>query len=129
MILHHTYIGVDVSKAHIDIFNPSTHKTSRLPNTQTALAKFAAALGSDDIVVLEATGVYDAALRLALHTAGIGCVRVNPSRARDFARASGQLAKTDRLDAAMLAHMGSALGLKPEAPSDPSRLRLAALVR
>lgn len=129
MILHHTYIGVDVSKAHVDIFDPRTGKSLRLANTQPVLAGFAAALSSDTIVVLEATGVYDAALRMALDAAAIGCVRVNPSRARDFARASGQLAKTDRLDAAMLARMGSALRLEPDAPSDPSRLRLAALVR
>lgn len=129
MILHHTYIGVDVSKAHIDIFDPHTRKSLRLANRQDALAGFASTLGPDVIVVLEATGVYDAALRMALHTTGIGCVRVNPSRARDFARASGQLAKTDRLDAAMLAHMGEALRLEPDPAPDPSRERLAALVR
>lgn len=129
MILHHTYIGVDVSKAHIDVFDPRTRTFARLANSEPALAGFALTLNCDVIVVLEATGIYDARLRRALAAAGVGHVRVNPSRARHFARASGQLAKTDRLDAAMLAHMGAALRLGADPAPDPSRDRLTALVR
>ena len=129
MILHHTYIGVDVSKAHIDVFDPRTRTFARLANSEPALAGFALTLNCDVIVVLEATGIYDARLRRALAAAGVGHVRVNPSRARHFARASGQLAKTDRLDAAMLAHMGAALRLGADPAPDPSRDWLTALVR
>lgn len=70
-------------------------------------ARFAAA---DAFVVFEATGCYDRRLRLALAAVGVRFARVNPRRARDFARAAGFLAKTDRPDARMLTAMGQALG-------------------
>jgi transposase len=72
-------------------------------------------------VVFEATGHYDAALRGALSEAGIAFARVNPARARDFARASGVLAKTDAVDARMLAAM--AQSLTPAAAPAPARER------
>lgn len=128
MTLHHTYIGIDVSKAHLDVFSPR-NGLSRLVNQPAALAAFAASLDPGDIVVLEATGRYDRPLCEALGAAGIGHVRVNPSRARDFARALGQLAKTDALDAQMLSRMGQALVLAPQPAPDTARLALTALVR
>ena len=78
-------------------------------------------------VVFEATGAYDAGLRHALAAADVAFVRVNPQRARDFARAAGRLAKTDAIDAAMLAQMGRALGLQADAMPDRDRERLALL--
>ena len=71
--------------------------------------------------MFEATGVYDTALRHELALASIGFARVNPQRARDFARATGRLAKTDTLDAAMLAEMGRALGLAADPLPNPIR--------
>jgi transposase len=59
-------------------------------------------------VVLEATGSYDLGVLTALHTAGLPVTRINPRQARDFAKASGQLAKTDALDARLLATLASA---------------------
>jgi len=127
-----TYIGVDVAKDWIDIFVPrggqsgSGGQSRRVATTGRALAGFArSARGA--IVVFEASGGYDRPLAQALTRAGIGWVRVNPRQARDFARSTGQLAKTDRLDAAMLAHMGAALQLQPDTPPDPARERLADL--
>lgn len=129
MTLHQIYTGIDVSKAHLDVFDPRTG-ASRVPNTPEALIAFAHSLIGEDIVVLEATGSYDRALCAALGAAGIGFVRVNPRRARDFARSTGKLAKTDRLDAKMLSRMGKALSLVPgPAQPHPARVRLTALAR
>lgn len=128
MTLHQTYVGIDVSKAHLDIYHPRSG-ASRIANRPERLEAFARSLAPEDIVVLEATGSYDRALCAALGLAGIGHVRINPLRARDFARAIGQLAKTDTLDANMLSHMGKALALVPEAHPDPARVRLTALAR
>ena len=100
----------------------------RLANTPASLAGWTALLESRDVVVVfEATGHYDMALRHALDAAGVGCVRVNPQRSRDFARACGRLAKTDKLDAAMLAEMGRALALEAEPQPDQTLEKLALL--
>lgn len=128
MTLHHTYIGIDVSKAHLDIFDPRSG-ASRVPNRSQALVRLATSLPEDGLVIFEASGCYDRALGIALDDAGVAHVRVNPSRARDFARATGRIAKTDRIDAAMLAHMGQALALKPRQDTHPARAALTALVR
>jgi len=66
-------------------------------------------------------------LRQALEQAGLRFVRINPARARDFARATGRLAKTDAIDARMLASMARSLALAPDASSDPARNALAQL--
>jgi transposase len=128
MTLSSSWIGIDISKAWLDVADPALGTLCRLANRPEPLAAFAASLrGRDTTVVFEATGSYDAGLRHALAAAGVGCVRVNPQRARDFARATGRLAKTDRIDAAMLAGMGQALQLAPDPAPDPCRERLALL--
>lgn len=132
MTLSPTWIGIDVSKGWLDLAVPAGTKAAftqlRIDNTAAAIAEFATTLmPAQTVIVFEATGVYDAALRHELARAGIGFARVNPQRARDFARATGRLAKTDRLDAAMLAEMGRALGLAPDPLPDPTRERLALL--
>ena len=80
------------------------------------------------LVVCEASGGYDRSLTEALAKAGTVRARVNPRQAREFARATGRLAKTDRVDAEVLARMGRALSPRPTAPVDPDRARLADLV-
>lgn len=128
MTLSPTWIGIDVSKGWLDIAMPPASTTQRIPNTAEAIATFAAQLvPSAPIIVFEATGVYDTLLRHQLALAGIGFRRINPQRARDFARATGKLAKTDSLDAAMLAHMGQTLKLAPDPLPDPVRERLTLL--
>lgn len=130
MTLSPTWIGIDVSKAWLDISCPATGMRQRIANTASAIAALAAALERNGtLVVFEATGVYDAALRHELASAQIGFARVNPQRARDFARATGRMAKTDTLDADMLAHMGEALKLGPDPVPDKARERLARLSR
>lgn len=128
MTLSPSWIGIDISKGWLDIADPACGAEVRLDNRATCIAAWAGPLAGRAVtVVFEATGVYDVALRRELAAAGIGHVRVNPQQARDFARACGRLAKTDRLDAAMLATMGQALGLRPDNPADPAREALARL--
>lgn len=129
MTLSPSWIGIDVSKGWLDIADPAGWR-QRIANTPAAIAGFAATLAPAAVlVVFEATGIYDAALRHELALAGIGFARVNPQRARDFARASGRLAKTDALDAAMLAEMGRALRLTADPLPDRTRERLSLLSR
>src|SRR5690606_14976747 len=102
MIIAPGYIGIDISKDHLDIFDGQAR---RIPNTVSDIAAFVATLPSPHQVLFEATGRYDRLLRVALEQAGIGFARVNPAKARAFAHAAGWLAKTDRIDAQMLAGM------------------------
>jgi transposase len=128
MTLSSSWIGIDISKAWLDIADPACGSCLRLTNRPEPLAAFAAALVSrNGTVIFEATGVYDTALHHALGAAGIGFACVNPQRARDFARATGRLAKTDAIDAAMLAQMGQALRLDADPAPDHDRERLALL--
>ena len=120
-------IGVDIAKDWIDIHRLSTGQSKRLVTTRSALARFAAQVG-DVLVVFEASGGYERPLMKALAEAGVPFARVNPRQAREFARATGRLAKTDRVDAAMLAEMGRALRLKPSPLRAPERVRLADLM-
>lgn len=130
MIIHPGFVGCDVSKHHLDIFDARTGVRERIANAAPECAALAQSLAeSGDLVVFEATGGYDAALRQALARAGCRFARVNPGRARDFARAAGFLAKTDRVDARMLAAMGQALGVGADPVPDPARERLTLLVK
>ncbi len=127
MNIHPDVVGIDVSMRRLDIFDG---RPSSCANTAQAIEPLARGWADRDVlVVLEATGAYDRTLRRALHEAGVRCARVNPGRARDFARASGLLAKTDAVDARMLADLGRVLQPRPEQPFDAARETLAALVR
>ena len=119
------FIGVDIAKNRVDVFDPQTSRSQRV--TLCNYDDFADSL--DDVcVVFEASGGYERPFAEALHRAKIAYVRVNPGRARAFARASGRLAKTDRVDAKMLAEMGAALALIPTPHPGAARRRLADLV-
>lgn len=127
MTLPQDFIGVDIAKDWIDVFRLFTGRRERIASTGPALARFArTARGT--LVILEASGGYERPLAEALARAGVDYARVNPRQAREFARASGRLAKTDRVDAEGLARMGRALELAPTPPPDASRARLAELV-
>lgn len=130
MTISHDYLGVDVSKNWIDLHVLSTGAQRRIPTSPDALQAFAReAAAQGALTVFEASGGYERPLMAALDAAGAMRARVNPRQARDFARATGRLAKTDRVDAANLARMGKALGLAPDRPADPARARLARLAR
>jgi transposase len=123
------YIGVDVAKDHIDVYDPRTGRCSIIAMKPRALNRFAKQTARDDvIVVFEATGGYDRPLAIGLSQANAKFHRVNPARARKFAEAVGCIAKTDQVDARMLSEMGDRLELKPVEPKSLERQRLAALL-
>lgn len=122
------HIGIDIAKHHLDVFDPAVGRAVRVPNTPAAIAALLAPWHGKPVRVLfEATGAYDRALRAALAASGVGFARVNPRQARDFARAAGFLAKTDAVDAKMLAAMAHCLNPPAAAAQEPARQRLALL--
>jgi transposase len=128
MIIAPGFIGIDVSKNHLDIFDAAVGRSVRVDNSVPALAGLTEGWAqSDAFVLFEATGRYDLVLRRALAAAGIRFARVNPGRARDFARAAGFLAKTDAIDAHMLAAMAQALQPRIEDVRTEPREQLALL--
>jgi transposase len=123
-------VGIDVSKHTLDIFDAGLGRSEIVANTAAATAVLATELAARGrFVVLEATGRYDVRLRRSLEAAGVAYARINPGQARDFARAAGFLAKTDKVDARMLAQLGQALQPRPTEPADPARERLGRLHR
>jgi transposase len=118
-------VGIDVSKPLIDCF--IINKTFSLPNSPAGFRRLCRLLPPHSHVVLEATGGYERALVAHLQAAGIAVCVVNPRQVRDFARAQGRLAKTDSLDARVLADFGAAMAPKPTAKPDPSRRALSEL--
>ena len=124
---HQNHIGVDLSKDRLDICDPR-RGAARITNEPEAIASWMTGLGPDDVIIYEATSGCDRPLRRALDQAGRPGVRVNPLYAWHFAR-SLNLPKTDRVDAAMLARLGAERQPAPDAPADPAREELRALVQ
>lgn len=108
-------IGIDVAKAGLDAFWHSRGEARRLPNAAEGFAQLCAWLGQRDdvLIVFEATGAYHRGLERHLSLAGLPFIKVNPKQARRFAQAIGRLAKTDSVDARILARMGVVLELAP----------------
>lgn len=120
------FVGIDVSKATLDVAVLGKAETRQFPNTPAGFRKLVRWLAplSPERVVLEATGGYEQAALDALHDAGLPLVRINPRQARDFAKATGQLAKTDALDALVLARMAAADIGTPYSPKEAWRVTL-----
>ena len=107
-----TVVGIDVSKAYVDVVVIGAKlEAERFDNEVEGHSALAAALRplGVELVVMEATGGYEMALACALQAAGLAVVVINPKQARDFAKAMGCLAKTDRIDARTLAELGTVL--------------------
>ncbi len=126
MNLHRNVLGVDVAGDWIDVFDAANDSSVRIFND--GIGSFVRGLPAGAFVVFEATGGCERLLMDRLAAAGIRHARVNPRQAREFARATGKLAKTDRVDARVLAEMGCALDLRPCQPVDAARRRLGELV-
>ena len=120
------FVGIDVSKQWLDVFDTSNQQALRAANQETEFfSLIERLLGlAPVLVVLEATGGYEEPLFLALRQAGIPVVKVNPRQVRDFAKATGRLAKTDRLDAQVLAHFAQVFQPAAEQPLRPQELSL-----
>lgn len=122
-------IGIDVCKTRLDIFESGTGVASRIPNSTAAIQAFVSRVPIPATIVFEATAPYDMTLRRCLSDAQVRALRVNPARARDFARAAGFLAKTDAVDARMLARLPDALDVDEAVPIDETREALIVLNR
>jgi transposase len=128
MTLASNVVGIDVSSSRLDGFAHQLGERRGYPNSPAGIARLVArAAELQAFVVLEATAPYDQALIRALEKAGLPFHRANPKKARDFARSAGFLAKTDRLDARMLAAYGAALPLMPTRPVGADALKLQEL--
>jgi len=126
------YIGIDVAKEQLDIAIGAEGETWSVPNNETGIETLLRDLRSRNcaLVVLEATGGFEIPVVSALAAAGIPVVVANPRQVRSFARATGQLAKTDRLDARILALFAERI--RPEVralPDDAARLLDALITR
>jgi len=130
-------VGIDVAKAHVDVsVLGASLDAQRFDNEADAHSALAAALKPLGValVVMEATGGYEAALACALQAAGLPVAVVNPRQARDFAKSMGRLAKTDRIDARMLAEFAAVLVRRDDLASlirplaDAQQQALAAMV-
>ena len=121
--------GIDVSKASLDIC--AAGQTRRFANDATSWRALGAWLRGLEVsrVVMEATGRYHRRVHQCLHDRGFEIILINPLRARRFAEALGHLAKTDRVDALMLARLGAVLDdLEPVAPQEAFLNRLEDLL-
>jgi len=125
------FVGIDVAKAQLDIALRPTGERWAVPNDDPSITALVARLHAvhPTLIVLEATGGYHRAAVAALAAAGLPVVVVNPRQTRDFAKATGQLAKTDALDARALAHFAEAVRptprLLPTAQEEELRALLA----
>jgi len=106
------FVGIDVAKVALDVFIGPAGVAFSVANDEVGIRELLRQLKPADFVILEATGGLEAPVASALATAGIAVAIVNPRQVRDFARATGRLAKTDRLDAEVLARFGEAV--RPE---------------
>ncbi|MGE0646056.1 MAG: IS110 family transposase [Nitrospira sp.] len=123
------FVGIDVSKAQLDV---ALRPTGRfvISNDDAGIAQLVERLQatSPTLIILEATGGIELPLTGALAAAGLPVVVVNPRQIRDFAKALGQLAKTDALDAQVLAHFAEVVRPTPRPLPDAQTQELAALV-
>ncbi len=124
------YVGIDVSKNQLDIAVRPAGDTWSMPNDVSGITEVVQGLAQlhPVLVVLEATGGLQMPLAAALATAGLPLAMVNPRQVRDFARAIGRLAKTDRLDAQVLAHFAEAVRPTPYPLPDAQTQELTALL-
>jgi transposase len=112
------YVGIDVCKAWLDVHVHPTGQAFRVPNTREGLKQLKRRLAGLHVglIVMEATGKLHREAFRNLHDSGFPVAVINPRRSRLFAEAIGQLAKTDKVDARMLALMGAMLEPKAKAP-------------
>src|SRR5262245_7112354 len=124
------FIGIDVAKAQLDIALRPSGERWAVPNDTSGVAMLVERLQPlhPTLIVLEATGGLERAATSALATAGLPVVIVNPRQARDCARATGQLAKTDALDARALAHFADVIRPTPRPLPDAQTQELRALL-
>ena len=124
------FAGIDVSKDDLEAQLDSQAEEMSCSNTAAGFSRLIRWLKSHHVsrVVLEATGGYERQVMKALQAADLEVVRINPSRARSFARALGLQAKTDPIDAKLLAHFAATIKPPKSQPTSPEQDDLRALV-
>jgi transposase len=124
------FVGMDVAKAQLDIALRPAGERWAVPNDVSGVTMLVDQLQAlhPALIVLEATGGLERLVTSALATAGLPVVVVNPRQARDFARATGQLAKTDALDARALAHFADVIRPTPRPLPDAQTQELRGLL-
>jgi transposase len=124
------YIGIDVSKAHLDIADQSNNEQWQEENNAEGIGRLVEKITRlhPTLIVLEATGGYEMPGACALGAAGLPVAVINPRQARDFAKSLGRLAKTDKIDALMLARFGESVRPEVRKLPDEQALQLQALL-
>jgi transposase len=124
------YAGIDVAKDHLDVVLRPSGKYLRTGNDERGIGSLVYRLREEDValVVLEATGGLEQEVSAVLAAEGFAVAVVNPRQVRDFAKATGRLAKTDRIDAAVLAHFAEAVRPEPRPLADDDARKLGAIV-
>jgi len=127
---HSHFVGIDVSKAHLDVHVLPTGDSFRVSHDDDGLVTLIERLRpvAPVVLVLEATGGYDVTAAATLASAGLPVAVVNPRQIRDFARATGQLAKTATLDARVIALFAEAVRPAPRPMPDEQARALGELI-
>jgi transposase len=126
------FVGIDVSKARLEVAVRPGKEAWGVSNDAEGIAQLAETLRKyqPTLIVLEATGGYEISAVVGLVEAELTVAVVNPRQTRDFAKALGKMAKTDRVDAQMLAHFADAVRPEPRAlPDEEARALHAVVVR
>jgi transposase len=125
------FVGIDVSKDYLDIACRPAPTRWRVANDSTGIAQWISQLRQlkPTLIVLEATGGWQGPLVAALAVAKLPVAVMNPRQIRDFAKATGQLAKTDALDAGVIAHFAEAVHPTPRPLPDEMTQQLDALLQ
>ena len=129
-IASEVFVGIDVSKAELEVCWLPQGGRLQVAREEVGLAQLVERLKAlgPALVVLEASGGYEMPVVMALAGAGLPCVVVNARQVRDFAKASGKLAKTDRIDAQVIAEFAQAIRPQVRALPDEAAAHLIALV-
>ncbi len=125
------WVGIDVCKKYLDIYVRPLGKLFQVTNDQEGISQLVKTLKEikPELIVLEATGGMERKAALELTQSGFAVAVINPRQARDFAKATGQLAKTDAIDARILAHFADAIRPQVRTISDESSHELQDLVQ
>lgn len=124
------FVGIDVAKSHVDLYDSATNRHLRFENNRAGIKKCIKLLVSlePELIVLENSGGYESELAIALDEASLPAAVVNPRRVRDFGRSVGQLAKTDKIDASLLARYAEAVKPPRQRVGDRRNRQMKALV-
>lgn len=121
------YIGIDVSKLRLDLHH--LDQSLHIPNTEKAILRWLKSVPAGAVLICESSGGYESLLLSLAHAAGRPIVRINARQVRNFAKAKGLLAKTDRIDARLLVEFAQTFHPQPTPPPDPLQQELAAMVK